>query len=150
MRRRLAAGGRDEGTIGILTLGFMVLATMLILVVSAATAVHLTKMRLSHLADELAEDAADAVDTSNYFAGGPGSADVTLAESRMLDAVTTHVETRGTGQLDGVTLVSVDSADGSTARVTVAIVVYPLFGIEALMPFADGITVTATGESRAF
>ncbi|NTV39879.1 MAG: hypothetical protein HGA51_07990 [Demequinaceae bacterium] len=45
---------------------------------------------------------------------------------------------------------SVDAPDAVTSRVTIEITVYPLFGLEALMPFADGITVTATGQSRAF
>ena len=64
MRRLRRRAPDDEGTIGILTLGFTVLALMLILVVSAATSVHLTRLRLTHLADELAEDAADAVDAA--------------------------------------------------------------------------------------
>ncbi len=47
-------------------------------------------------------------------------------------------------------MIGVEALDNSTARVTVQIKVYPLFGVEALMPFADGITVRATGEARAF
>ncbi len=79
---RLRQARSDEGTIGILTLGFTVLALMLILVISAATSVHLTRLRLTHLADELAEDAADAADTGGYFgdlggfASGPCPRDV--------------------------------------------------------------------------
>ena len=140
----------DEGTIGILTLGFTVVAIMLILVISAATSVHMTRMRLANLADELAEDACDAVSSDGYFTTQPGTSDVVLAQSRMTDAVVAHVTERGTDRLDGVHIVSVDAPDATTARVTVEITVYPLFGLEALMPFADGITVTATGQSRAF
>ena len=140
----------EEGTIGILTLGFAMLAIMLILVISAATSVHLTRMRLADLADELAEDASDAVSSEGYFTAGPGTGDVRLAQSRMSDAVALHVTERATERLDGVRIVAVDAPDAVTARVTVEITVYPLFGLEALMPFADGITVTATGKSRAF
>lgn len=140
----------DEGTIGILTLGFAVLAIMLILVISAATAVHLQRLRLTHLADELAEDAADSIDSSGYFTSTVGVGDVELAESAMREAVEAHVSERGTGQLDGVRLVSVDAPDATTARVTVEMTVYPLFGLEALMPFADGITLTSTGQARTF
>ncbi|MCB2413563.1 hypothetical protein LGT39_11990 [Demequina sp. TTPB684] len=141
----------DEGTIGILTLGFTVLALMLILVVSAATAVHMTRLRLTHLADELAEDAADAVDTGGYF-DGPSSdqAALDLAHGAMTAAVQRHVDRRGVDRLEGVTLVSVEAPDQSTATVTIEVTVYPLFGVEALMPFADGITLRATGESRTF
>ena len=140
----------DEGTIGILTLGFAVLAIMVILVVSAATSVHMTRMRLAHLADELAEDASDAISSDGYFTATDGVDDVRLAQVRMSDAVFAHVSERDTGRLDGVQIVSVEASDAVSARVTVQITVYPLFGLEVLMPFADGITVTATGQSRAF
>lgn len=147
---RLVRRRDEDGTIGILTLGFAVLAIMLILVISAATSVHLTRLRLADLADELAEDASDAVSGEGYFTASSGTGDVRLARSRMSDAVVAHVTERATDRLDGVRIVSVDAPDAVTARVTVEIVVYPLFGLEALMPFADGITVTATGQSRAF
>lgn len=148
--RRNVRRGDDAGTIGILTLGFSVLALVLILVVSAATAVHLSRMRLTHLADELAQDAADSVDSGSYYAAGRNSGDIHLSRAAMIAAVEGHMSQRGTDGLEGVRLVAVDSPDSATARVTVSVVVYPLFGIEALMPFADGITLTATGESRAF
>jgi hypothetical protein len=140
----------DEGTIGILTLGFAVVAIMLILVISAATSVHMTRMRLANLADELAEDASDTVSSDGYFTTESGTGDVELAQSRMSAAVVAHVNQRGTDRLEGVRIVSVDAPDAVTARVTVEIRVYPLFGLEALMPFADGIIVTATGQSRTF
>lgn len=141
----------DEGTIGILTLGFTVLALMLILVVSSASAVHLTRLRLTHLADELAADAADAVDTAGYFDGpGAGPASLDLATVAMTDAVQRHVDERGVDQLEGVHLVSVETLDDSTARIMIEVTVYPLFGVEALLPFADGITLRATGEARSF
>lgn len=139
----------DEGTIGILTLGFTVLTLIVLFVVASATAVHVAQMRLVHLADELAVDAADALNTPGYFAGRPGD-EPELAHERMQDAVTRHVDTRGTGTLDGVRLVGVGTTEDGSATVTIEMVVYPLFGLEALMPFADGITLTATGQSRTF
>ena len=42
----------DEGTIMLLTLGFVVIALLLVLVVAAATQVHLQRMRLTHVADD--------------------------------------------------------------------------------------------------
>jgi len=145
---RTSAHRRDDGTIGILTLGFAVITIVLILVVSAATSVHLTRMRLAGLADELATDASDAVSSDGYYTATAGEGHVRLAQSRMANAVVAHLTTRGTDRLDGVQIVSVDAPDAVTARVTIAITVYPLFGLEALMPFADGITVTATGQAR--
>jgi hypothetical protein len=61
-----------------------------------------------------------------------------------------HCTRRGTDRLAGVLIVTVDARDAVAARVTIEITVYPLFGLEVLMPFADSITVTATGRSRAF
>lgn len=142
-------GSGDEGTIGILTLGFTVVALMLILVVASATAVHLARLRLTHLADEMAIDAADAVAAEAYF-DPTAAADISLAQQRMAQAASTHLTRADTSRLDGVRVVSVTTTDGHTARVTVSVVVYPLFGVEALMPFADGITLTATGTSRGF
>ncbi len=148
---RLREFRSDDGTIGILTLGFTVLALMLILVVSSASAVHLTRLRLTHLADELAEDAADAVDTAGYFdSPGVGPEALDLATAAMTSAVQRHVDERGVDQLEGVRLVAVESLDDSTARITIEVTVYPLFGVEALLPFADGITLRATGEARSF
>lgn len=139
----------DEGTIGILTLGFTVLTLIVLFVVASTPVVHVAQMRLVHLADELAVDAADALNTPGYFAGRPGD-EPELAHERMQDAVTRHVDTRGTGTLDGVRLVGVGTTEDGSATVTIEMVVYPLFGLEALMPFADGITLTATGQSRTF
>ncbi len=148
---RLREVRSDEGTIGILTLGFTVLALMLILVVSSASAVHLTRLRLTHLADELAEDAADAVDTAGYFEGpDTDRAALDLATAAMTSAVQRHVHERGVDQLEGVHLVSVEAFDDSTARITIEVTAFPLFGVEALLPFADGITLRATGEARSF
>ncbi len=148
---RLRQVRSDDGTIGILTLGFTVLALMLILVVSAASAVHLTRLRLTNLADELAQDAADAVDAGGYFASpGADAAALDLATAAMTSAVQRHVHERGVDNLEGVHLVSVETLDDSTASVTIEVTVYPLFGVEALMPFADGITLRATGQARSF
>lgn len=151
MRRRLVVReASDQGTIGILSLGFAVLAITLILVVASATAVHVARLRLTHLADELAMDAADAVDKDAYYRATAGGPDPRLAEALMQDAVAAHADRRDGGHLEGVQVVSVTSPDGQTAVVTVRLTVYPLFGLEALMPFADGIVLTATGEARGF
>lgn len=139
----------DDGTIGVFTLGFTVVALMLILVVSSATAVHLARLRLTHLADEVAIDAADAVAAQGYF-DASAAPEIALAQQRMSEAAATHLSRADTSALDGVRMVAVTTTDGYTAQVTVEVVVYPLFGIEALMPFADGITLTATGTARGF
>ena len=145
---------RDDGNVSVLTLGFLVLAMLTLLVVAAATAVHLQRLRLVHLADEAAADAADSLDVAQYYAGeAPLPTDdgaVHLASSRMEQAVIGQLEARGGGQLEGVRLVSVTSPDGSTAVVTLSLTVHPLFALEPLMPFANGIEIRATGSARNF
>jgi len=152
---RIRLARNDEGNISVLSLGFAVLTLMTVLVVSAATAVHIQHMRLTHLADELALEAADALDLGRYYAGHipepTEHAAVPLAQQRMNTAVATHLaRSQGRINLPNVRVVSVDTLDGNTASVTVAVTVEPLFGMEALLPFADGIVLVATGTARAY
>ena len=63
---------RDDGQVMILTLGFVVVALLLITVVVSAAGVHLERKRLLALADLLALEAADAVGDDQYFAPGAG------------------------------------------------------------------------------
>jgi hypothetical protein len=139
----------------LLTLGFLVVAILLVLVIAAATQVHLERMRLTHVADEVALDAADALDVDAYYGGeldapadgsivslSPGAL-TEIAEDRLGDAV----ERAG---LPPTELVSAQTDDGFTATVTLRTVVHPLFGIDALLPFADGVTLTATSSARAY
>ena len=51
---------------------------------------------------------------------------------------------------DRVQILDVVVVDEHTARITLQATVMPLFGIEALAPFADGITITVVGTARAF
>jgi len=145
----------DEGTIMLLTLGFTVLALLLVLVIAAATQVHLQRMRLTHVADEIALDAADAMDLDDYYAGHvdpPGEHSViplshdavaAIAQQRV-DAAAQRAGLPATFVLSAVT------TDRHSATVTVQTVVHPLFGIDALLPFANGVTLTATSSARAY
>lgn len=147
-------GAEDRGSISLLTLGFAVLAIMLILVVASATQLQLDRTRLTQLADELAIDAADAMDIPAYYAGSAerptDRAAVDLAPAAMRAVVDAHVaEYAHRLRLDNAVVVAVTSPDGKTAVVTVAVVVQPLFGLEALLPWTDGITLTATSSARA-
>ena len=152
--RRRRCDASDDGNISLLTLGFLVVAMLTLLVVAAATAVHIQRLRLVHLADEAAADAADSLDLAQYYEGDAplptDDAAVNLARSRMEEAVVRHVESRGDDQLEGVRIVSVVTPDGSTAVVTLSLVVHPLFALEPLMPFANGIEIRATGSARNF
>lgn len=154
-RRRMAHRLRnDEGNVSVLTLGFLVLAVLLILVVSMATHVHLQRVRLVALADELAVDAADALDLGAYYAGSVPEPTVDravlLSQTRMEAAVFAHLDARGGPHLNDVTVERIYSPDGATAVVEVSVVVHPLWLIEPLIPFHDGIELRATSSARAF
>ena len=161
MNRVRAAGERrargqhgDEGTILLLTLGFTVVALLLVLVVAAATEVHLERMRLTHVADEVALDAADSLDIAAYYAGDasePSQTHAITLAARAVDATARErVAAAATrASLPPTAVIEATTPDGFTATVTVSTTVHPLFGIDALLPFADGVTLTATSSARA-
>ena len=139
----------------LLTLGFVVIALLLVLVVSAASQVHLARMRLTHVADELALDAADALDVEGYYAGElpePGETGViALAPGALAEIVDARVaDAADRAGLPPTQVVEAVTGDGFTATVTVRTVVHPLFGVDALLPFADGVTLTATASARSY
>jgi hypothetical protein len=144
----------DDGNISVLTLGFLVLTMLVLLVVAAATAVHIQRLRLTHLADEMALDAADALDLPTYYAGDSPlpteAAAIDVAKSRMEAAVLEHLGRSDPQHLDGVRVVSVTTPDGATAVVTISQTIHPLFPLEPLAPFADGIVIRVTGSARTF
>lgn len=144
----------DEGTVLLLTLGFTVLVLILVLVVAAATQLHLQRVRLSHLADELALEAADSLDLGRYYAGELDEPDAERAIALGDGALTATVEERlgpaaARSNLPEAGVIEAYSSDGFTATVTVGTTVYPMFGIEALLPWIDGIELTATASARA-
>lgn len=154
MNRPRAARGGDEGTVLLLTLGFTVIALLLVLVVAAATQVHLQRMRLTHVADEVALDAADALDLDAYYSGDvPAPTDdhaITLAADAVEETARERVDAAAArANLPPTVVVEATTPDGFTATVTVQTLVHPLFGIDALLPFADGVTLTATSSARA-
>jgi len=144
----------DDGNISMLTLGLVALAMLVLLVVASATAVHIQRLRLTQLADEMALDAADSLDLPTYYAGdSPLPAEVAaidVAQARMEAAVVQHLERRDGEHLNGVRILSVTTPDGATAVNTISQTVHPLFPLEPLAPFADGIEIRVTGSARTF
>ena len=145
----------DAGNVTLLSLGFAVVAITLILVVASATALHLDRTRLARLADDLAIDAADAMDLGAFYAGTAAEptdlAAVTLSPDAMRATVDLALrESAERYNLDGVEVIDVQTTDGHTVIVTIGVIVEPLFGVEALLPWSDGILLTATSAARAY
>lgn len=152
-RRRAAT--TDEGNISLLTLGFIVVALLVVLVTAVATSVHLQRMRLIHVADELALDAADSLDLGAYYGGSVpdpgGQGAVVLAQRRMQAQVDAAVaEAAARHHLDDVAVVLVDTTDGFTARVVIRTTATLMFSVDALAPWSDGIVLTAEATARAW
>lgn len=127
----------DEGSILILTLGYAVLAIVLILVSVDATSLYIAQKRLDAVADAAAIAAADGftLTVRDGTAIAQLRSDAVLAEARVLvDAV---------GQ--GASVVAASSPDGISAQVTVAQTWRPPV-MTLFVP--DGVGLESTATSR--
>lgn len=127
----------EEGSILLLTLGYVLLALAVVLVCACATDLYLAQKRLDSLADSAAAAGADGF--SIAVTGDEVRAELTDAGVRV--QAQAIVDTRE----GAATLVDAAAPDGVSARVTVASVWHPpLFS-----PFVpDGIALEATATSR--
>lgn len=156
VRRRLASTGREAGHITLLSIAFAALALLLVTAVVSATGVHLERKRLLGLADELALEAADAVDVAAFYRGEAppptraGVVPLTDADvRRAVHGYLTSHEGLTTG-LEGLTVVEAVSDDGRTARVTLAALARPALVSWVTAPWSDGIALRATASARAW
>lgn len=127
----------DEGSILILTLGYAVLALVAILICVAATSLYLSQKRLDALADAAALAAADGFEVA-VVDGGPVATLTDAAVRRQAELMVAEV-----GR-DAV-LVSAETPDGVSARVTVAGTWHPPV-VTLFVP--DGVALEATATSR--
>lgn len=149
---RRARASRDDGQVMVLSLGFAVVAILLVLVVTAATAVHLDRKRLLALADLAALAAADQVD-GRYFAGaeGRGEAGVPLTDATVRAAVQEYVAAHPdpAARWDGVVVLEATAPDVRSARVRLGAVTRPPLVTWVIAPWADGITLEVEATARA-
>jgi uncharacterized membrane protein len=127
----------EEGSVLILTLGYAVLALVAILICVAATSLYLAQKRLDALADAAALAAADGFELT--VVGGEPVA--TLADADVRDQARLMVDEIG----GDAVLVSADTPDGVSARVTVAAAWHPPV-VTLFVP--DGVALQATATSR--
>ncbi|MGF1660956.1 MAG: pilus assembly protein TadG-related protein [Kineosporiaceae bacterium] len=112
----------DDGSVLLLTIGYAVVALLLVTVVAGASSVYLQRKQLLAVADAAALDAADAVDRPGYYAAldaGGELAAVPLTDATVGDAAATVVAASpaaartgarvapGTGSPDGLSAVVV-------------------------------------------
>ena len=151
-RRRAA---RDDGNITLLSLGFLVLTVLLVLVVSAATAVHVDRLRAVRLADDVAVDVADSLDLRAFYRGEldepTADAAVLINDAALREAAWQSVREQSARYgLDQVRVVSATSPDGHSVVVTLEVRTPVLFGADSLLPWSDGVVVTVTSSARAY
>ena len=95
---------RDEGSILVLTLGFIVICILALAVVVDASTVFLARRTLQSQADAAALAGAQAIDLGAYYARG-ASARIQLDSAGVRAAVDRHVRRDpGEGRLTGVSL----------------------------------------------
>ncbi|MDM7989789.1 hypothetical protein [Arthrobacter sp. zg-Y877] len=139
-------GDGEAGQIGVLIVGFTLLALLTVTVVMAALAVYIGQKKLLSAADGAAVAAADDF-ALGESAAGAGPAAVLKADT--VRAATQRYLTQ-TGADERFTDLTVapdtGTEDGRTARVVLAARVHPPI-VNFLVP--DGIPVTAVSEARA-
>ncbi|MFK3678638.1 pilus assembly protein TadG-related protein [Microbacterium sp. NPDC090218] len=142
MNRGGGAAGRkvsayDEGSVLLLTLGYVLLALAVIFVCVCATDLYITQKRLDALADAAALAGADGF----TLVVTDGAARAELTDAGVEEQAIALVEEM-TGE---ATLVSAGSPDGVSARVTVAVDWRP----PLLSPFVPhGVRLESTATSR--
>ena len=130
----------DEGSVLLLTLGYAVLAIVLVLVCVDATSLYLTQKRADAAADAAALAGADGFVLT--VAGGEATA--RLTDAGVADQAAQVIDVLGAAG-GAVTLLSAGTPDGVSARVTVQTVWHPPV-LSIFVP--DGWTIDATATSR--
>ena len=136
----------------LLTLGFVVIALLLITVVVSAAGVHLERKRLLALADVLALEGADAVGDDLYYAPGSDQQDgVPLTDAAVREGIEQYLRDNpdAAAGWDQFTVLSATSPDGASAQVHLGAVTHPVLISWVLSPWQDGIALEAVSTARA-
>ncbi|MDZ8275678.1 pilus assembly protein TadG-related protein [Microbacterium aquimaris] len=137
VRRGADASAGEEGSILPLTLGYVVLALVVVLVCVNATSLYLAQKRV----DALADGAALAGSDGFVFTTVDGEPIAQLTDAAVSEQAETFLDAL---QTDAV-LVSAASPDGVSSRVTVAAAWHPPV-VTLFVP--DGVRLEATATSR--
>lgn len=134
----------------ILSLGFAVLAILLVLVVAAATAVHLDRKRLLAVADMAVLAAADEVG-EGYYRGARGDGGVPLTDGGVRQAVERYVADHPdpTARWDAVQVLEATAPDARSAHVRLGAVTRPPLVTWVLAPWGGVIALEVEATARA-
>lgn len=148
-------GGSDDGRVMLLTIGFVVVALLMIAGISSVAALHLERKRLYGLTDFVALDATDSVTPWAYRAA-QAEADgqvrgLPLTDEGVYDSVVDYLERRpeATETWESLEILEASSPDGQAAVVELEIVVAP-GPVSWLFTFwGDGVTLRARSVAYA-
>jgi hypothetical protein len=146
-------GGSDDGQVLLLSLVYGLIAILLVLVVIAASAVHLDRKRLLGLADAAALDAADAVDEAAYFEAtgrAEGIDAVPVTDATVRESVVAYLERQGAATRFvelGVDLDATGTPDGTTAVVTLTARSVPFLPEVVAGRYAAGVPLRVTASA---
>ena len=136
----------------VLSLGFGVVALLLVLVVTAATGVHLDRKRLLALADLAALAAADQL-SPTYFGeeGARATGGIPLTDASVRAAVEQYVadHPETAARWDGVRVLEATSPAGRSAVVRLGAVTRPPLVTWVIAPWSDGIELVVDANARA-
>lgn len=131
----------ERGSILPLILGYAVLALAVVIVVTAATSLHLERKRLFTLADGAALAGAESFD---IVAATSGPRPL-LTSAAVATTVLAHLDSANAARFDGLEVLRADSPDGMSARVTLAARWRPPL-LSAFTP--DGLRLEVTAHAR--
>ena len=137
----------DEGQIGVLVIGYMLVSLLVVTVVMGSSALYLGHKKLLSAADGAALAAADTFSLGPGAGPGQGPAAV-LAPAAVRGEVNRYLaEINAANGLPGLRVDGeTGTSDGRTAKVVLTGVVHPPL-VNFLVP--DGIPITAVSEARA-
>ena len=142
-----ARGHGDDGQIGVLIIGYVLVSLLVVTVVMGASALYLGHKKLLSAADGAALAAADTFSLGQ--AAGPGEEPAAVLDPAAVQAEVNRylALTSAADRLPGLTLdPDTGTSDGRTAKVVLTGVVHPPL-VNFLVP--DGIPITAVSEARA-
>lgn len=143
-----APGSGESGQVGILIIGYVLLALLVITVIAGASSVYLGHKKLLSAADGAALAAADTFSLSQVQGTG-GSTPAAVLEGAMVTAEVQRYlqESRAAERIASLQIApETGTPDGRTARVVLSAVVHPPI-VNFLVP--DGIRITAESDARA-
>lgn len=133
----------DEGSVSVFALGWIVVALMAIGVLVGAGQVHLDRMRLVSLADELAAAAAAQATRHAYETG-----EDRVPQEVIADAASSQLSGSPREWSGEVAVLDVRAQPDGTVEVALSRHTVPLVGGWSWLPEAAGVTLTAQGSAR--